>query len=288
MFESEGHAYALWRGLNPWRAGRSAPLIIVACWLTDLLLKASPSRRRVYRWMYRHVDAIVVFSENQRELLAELLDRDPTTIHVVPFGIDTEPLLEYPSEPSGSPANIPEGGADPVSILAVGRDLGRDWETFFEAVRGTGWRVEVITRPEVLDRLALPAEVTVTPTVDRSEYLRRLSRADVVAITTHEVAYPTGQTVLIEAMALGRPIVATATRALAEYFEDEENALGVSPGDAVALREAIHRLMIDPELRGRLGDAARVRAASLGDAQVMWTAVAPVIRGLADDVGEPR
>ena len=61
-------------------------------------------------------------------------------------------------------------------------------------------------------------------------------------------------------MAFGRPVVAAAGGALLELVTDEETGLLVPPRDVTALREAVERLLRDPELRERLGRAARARA----------------------------
>ena len=61
--------------------------------------------------------------------------------------------------------------------------------------------------------------------------------------------------VLGEAMARGLPIVCTTGGAAAETVPDAA-ALKVAPGDAVALRAAISRLMLDEQLRRRMSDAS--------------------------------
>src|SRR4051794_386085 len=53
----------------------------------------------------------------------------------------------------------------------------------------------------------------------------------------------------LEAMSVGRPVVATGTGGSAEYLRDGENALLVAPGDAGALAAAVRRLAADPPLR---------------------------------------
>jgi glycosyltransferase involved in cell wall biosynthesis len=65
-----------------------------------------------------------------------------------------------------------------------------------------------------------------------------------------------------EAMAHGRPVVATAVGGLVDAVEDGVTGLLVPPGDPGALRDAIERLLSDPGLRARLGAAARARATS--------------------------
>jgi glycosyltransferase involved in cell wall biosynthesis len=63
-----------------------------------------------------------------------------------------------------------------------------------------------------------------------------------------------------EAMAHGRPVVATAVGGLPDAVEDGVTGLLVPPGDVPALRAALERLLGDAELRSRLGAAARTAA----------------------------
>ncbi len=65
---------------------------------------------------------------------------------------------------------------------------------------------------------------------------------------------------LLEYMAAGRAVVATAVGAAPELLEDGVHGLLVPPGDADALTRAIDRLLRDPPLAARLGRAARSRA----------------------------
>jgi glycosyltransferase involved in cell wall biosynthesis len=63
-----------------------------------------------------------------------------------------------------------------------------------------------------------------------------------------------------EAMAYGRPVVATAVGGLPDAVADGVTGVLVPPRDAAALRSAIDELLQDRELRGRLGSAGRERA----------------------------
>jgi glycosyltransferase involved in cell wall biosynthesis len=63
-----------------------------------------------------------------------------------------------------------------------------------------------------------------------------------------------------EAMAYGRPVVASAVGGLVDAVEDGVTGVLVPPHDPIGLRVAIERLLTDAELRQRLGDAARARA----------------------------
>jgi glycosyltransferase involved in cell wall biosynthesis len=68
---------------------------------------------------------------------------------------------------------------------------------------------------------------------------------------------------LIEAMAAGKAIVATAIPGVDELVVAEESALLVPPGDPEALAAALRRVVVEPELRARLGAAARQRAETM-------------------------
>jgi glycosyltransferase involved in cell wall biosynthesis len=75
--------------------------------------------------------------------------------------------------------------------------------------------------------------------------------------------------VLLEAMARRRAVVATSVGGTPEAVVDGETGLLVPPRDPEALAAAIRRLLADPDLRGRLGDAGRRRVAERFSADAM-------------------
>jgi glycosyltransferase involved in cell wall biosynthesis len=66
--------------------------------------------------------------------------------------------------------------------------------------------------------------------------------------------------VAAEAMAAGKPVVASAVGGLAELVQDGITGIHVPPGDVAALRNALERIVADAPLRARLGAAGRERA----------------------------
>jgi len=95
--------------------------------------------------------------------------------------------------------------------------------------------------------------VTFLGTVPRSELLSRLQAASLVVLPSFTESCPYS---LIEAMALGKPIVASSLPAVRAMVADEESALLVPPGDARALAAAVDRILGDEALGRRLGAAA--------------------------------
>jgi glycosyltransferase involved in cell wall biosynthesis len=81
-------------------------------------------------------------------------------------------------------------------------------------------------------------------------------RADVFALASFAEGIPV---VLMEAMAMGIPCVATSVTGVPELIRNEVDGLLVTPSDPSALAEAIGRLMDDPALRRRLQEAGRKR-----------------------------
>jgi glycosyltransferase involved in cell wall biosynthesis len=68
--------------------------------------------------------------------------------------------------------------------------------------------------------------------------------------------------VILEAMHAGLPIIATRVGGIPEAVRHEIEGLLVPPEDPASLAEAVNRMISDPELRLRLGTAARARAAA--------------------------
>lgn len=64
---------------------------------------------------------------------------------------------------------------------------------------------------------------------------------------------------LLQAMATGLPVIASRVGGIPEVVTDGECGLLVPPGDAISLAAAMSSLAVDPELRSRLGGAARAR-----------------------------
>ncbi|MBI3812636.1 MAG: glycosyltransferase [Nitrospirae bacterium] len=88
----------------------------------------------------------------------------------------------------------------------------------------------------------------------RKDNLDVIRSLDILVSASTEEAMPRN---LIEAMALGRPVVATAVGGVPELVEEGMTGLLVPPQDAVALAGAVIRLARDPDLRRRLGEAGR-------------------------------
>jgi glycosyltransferase involved in cell wall biosynthesis len=114
------------------------------------------------------------------------------------------------------------------------------------------------------DRPALEARARALGVAERVHLLgavadvpAHLAAADVLAAPSRNEGM--GR-VLVEAMALGVPVVGSAVGGIPDVIEDGECGRLVAPGDAAALAEALADLGADAALRAKLGAAARPRA----------------------------
>ena len=98
-----------------------------------------------------------------------------------------------------------------------------------------------------------PANVTFLGPLPRSRVLGLLRGADAAVLTSAWENFPHG---VVEALAVGTPVVATRTGGVAEVVRDGENGLLVEAGDAAAFAAAVRRLLSDDALRARLAAAA--------------------------------
>jgi glycosyltransferase involved in cell wall biosynthesis len=105
---------------------------------------------------------------------------------------------------------------------------------------------------ELADRTGVSARVSFEPSRSGERVIAAYREADAVLFPV-EWAEPFGL-VPLEAMALGRPVLATGRGGSGDYLRDGVNSLLFTPGDPAALAAALTRLASHPELRNRLRD----------------------------------
>jgi glycosyltransferase involved in cell wall biosynthesis len=200
-------------------------------------------------------------------------------LRVIPVGID--PAVFHPVAQPRVPgrivtvanANTPIKGVsvllDAIAKLRTTRDVRLVVVTKRIAGESAQLRVEA---------LGLGDAVRFASGFDHPEVAALLASAEVAVVPS---LYEGFSLPAIEAMACGRPLVATRTGALPEVVGDDGAAgLLVSPGDANALAAAIGRLLDDPPRRARMAAAGRRRVAE----RFTWRAVASQTAAYYTDV----
>lgn len=81
-----------------------------------------------------------------------------------------------------------------------------------------------------------------------TELVQLYRDADIVVVSLFKGDASSGVTTLIEAMACGRPVIATQTKGLADYLQTPGTVIPVAPGDLKGLKAAIAHLLNTPQV----------------------------------------
>ena len=203
-------------------------------------------------------DAVIAVSQAVgRSILASRTGRrHAELIRVIRNGIDTDVVRREGLEPPAT--EIPPGSYGTVTHLRHRKGVDVLIEAAAALRKAFPGRRCLVGGIGPLERRLRRQSHTSGDAVEflglRTDARRILHALDVVVIPSRHEGLPL---VLLEAMALGRPIVATRVDGIAEVLEDGVTGLLVPAEDPAALALALARLFREPELGGRLGSAAR-------------------------------
>jgi glycosyltransferase involved in cell wall biosynthesis len=207
---------------------------------------------------------LVVFASESIRRAAEARWRLPPT-EVAYGGIDPGFLAGPPGPDGWSWRLLYVGRIDPRKGIATLLEALVDLPAAATLlVVGGGEAAHLDELRRLADRLRVADRVTFAGRRDRSALPAVYAAADAVVFPVLWEE-PWGL-VPLEAMAGGRPVVATGTGGSGEYLRDGENCLLFAPGDPAQLVERLARLAADPGLRARLRDGGRRTARANTDA----------------------
>ncbi len=225
--------------------------------------------RALARRALRVAGAVTACSEDLRRR-AIALGTTAEKVRTVPYGVDVS--FFSPSRPGRELRR--EWGVPDESLLvvAVGRLVEKKGFDYLveAAARTPGVHVVIAGEGDLrgpLEALAREtgAPVTLPGALDRDRTAAALAVADIAVVPS--VVDRAGNVdglpnSLLEALAAGRPVVATRVAGIPDVVEDGVNGLLVPEKEPVALAAALRRLAGSPELRARLGKEARQTAVS--------------------------
>ncbi|MGA3170979.1 MAG: glycosyltransferase family 4 protein [Chthoniobacteraceae bacterium] len=236
--------------LTPCRAGRRG-------------LKAALSSA-MHRWISRGAGHVIAISEASRRGIEER-GESKKNVTTVPNGIS-----EADPGKLSSPAAVRAGpGIDPncpLIVCAARLEEEKDVRTLIAAmpaVLASSPQAVCVIAGEGSEREALAGQIRALGLGESvrlagfcKDALSLINAADVFVLPS--IAEPFGL-VLVEAMSLGRPVIATRAGGPREIVEDGVTGLLVPPSDPVSLAGAISRLIRDEPLRTGMGARGRER-----------------------------
>jgi glycosyltransferase involved in cell wall biosynthesis len=223
------HAHWLPAG---WVAERSGKPYVVQVWGTDVEL----ARRAPWlaRRVLRRARLVIAASNDLAERARALGARE---VRVIPSGVE---LPEHVGTE-----------AEPAEVLYAGR-LSAEKGVLELLDAAEGLNLVVAGDGPLRDRIPFARGF-----VPHDELQQLYARAAVIACPSRREGFGVA---CLEAMAHGRPVVATRVGGLLDLVVDGETGIVVPPRDPAALRSALERLLADPDLRRKLGSAGRDRA----------------------------
>jgi glycosyltransferase involved in cell wall biosynthesis len=197
---------------------------------------------------HQRMTRILVHSSRQRELAQQELGIPAAKLDFVPYHADSEFWS-------------PTGADEEPLVVAAGREH-RDYATLAEACGDLLASVFVaagsIHSPAATSRNPLEWPANFAHGFADYRKLRDLyARASVVVVPLVETDFQAGVTTVLEAMAMGKAVVVTATTGQSGVVHDGITGITVPPGNASELRDAVRYLLGNPAERQRLGWAAR-------------------------------
>ncbi len=238
------------------------------------------------RWCNRQADVLLANSEAVALEAVEKEGADRSKLRVVLNGVDVSRFTPVPPDGSlarelglpgdvsviGMVANLNEykGHADLLEAVALLRCQGRRFTLLF--VGGDG------NTSEAVRARAAALDVPVFWAGRRDDVERFLSLMDIAVSASHEEGFSNS---ILEAMACGRPLVATAVGGSPEQIVDGQSGRLVPPRDPASLAGALDALLGDPVLRRELGRAARQAAEQKFSLSRLLREIEGLYRGLA-------
>jgi glycosyltransferase involved in cell wall biosynthesis len=233
--------------------------LVVAARRVDFHLK----RHAFSKWKYRHVDVFIAASE----LIATMLRDDgieAARIAVVHDGVDLDAIDAQPQVDVRASSRVPHGAPLIGNVAALAEHKGQQY--LVQAMARL-----VLSMPDA--RLVIVGEGELRPALERQIRDAGLDRHIVLAgfrpdaigwIKGFDVFAMSSVTeglgsVVLEAMACSRPVVATRAGGIPEAVTDGETGLLVPPRDPEALAAALLQVLRDRPAATQMAEAARQR-----------------------------
>lgn len=216
--------------------------------------------------LLRHASHLVVLGEGDRRGLENCFrGRKLPPVTDCQFGVDVNFWCPAPDTPR-------------AGVLSVGSDAMRDFETLMAAVRE--WPLRIVTRLG-LDRSLAGPQTTIDGNVDYRELRRLYQSAACVVVPVKDQDRDSGHSVVLQAMACGRPVVLSETRGLwdRKIFAHGDTLYLVPPGDPAAMRRQVHHVLTHRDEAEAVGRRARAAVEAKYTSRHFGAALASIARG---------
>ncbi len=209
-----------------------------------------PTRKKIQDQVLPFANHIIVYGKAQLHYLEQEYGKKAKTTFLY-HRMDTTFF-----DPLNAVMEFPKGiGAGPY-LYSVGNDPMRDFNTLVEAAKDLKIRTIIQTKKNISESSFSRVE-KFSDWISFPELRNRYCHASIVIVPLFPTIYAGGINGLLEAMSMGRPVIVSRSEGILDYVRDEIDCLIVPAQDPLALKNAIERLLSNPELAEKLGKNAR-------------------------------
>lgn len=222
------------------------PFINVNVSLLNWALTAKRFKLFFTRQILRAASVHVVYSSHQIKKFNEIFKIPVEKINFIPFCVDDEYFK-------------PQKFDSYDYISSVGKDIGRDYPTLLKSIGDVSCKVRIVCGSTNLNRTILPQNVDKLVNVPYLKVREVYSESKFVVLPLHcnKGSDATGQTALLEAMAMGKAVIASHLPSLLDYVDNWKTGIFVKPYDPKDMKSAIQYLLDNPGEADRIGRNAR-------------------------------
>lgn len=251
--------------------------ILLNIYLNRLLsAKRGKISKHFIRFLVGQLDGVVCLSNLQKNYLIENYDFPKKKLVYIPLGVDIA-FHQY----------MPDEKRDDF-ILSAGSDEGRDYRLVLKIAQlchslkfiiVCGYKnMKGITKREI------PDNVKILYYIPPKELQKLYRQAKLFLLATYpdsdiKGADCSGQTVLLDVMASGLPIIATPKLYLSDYVKNNQEIIITNSHSPQEIKEKIELLLENPSLRKRLAERARKKVENNFASQIMAQKLADYFKG---------
>ena len=226
--------------------------------------ECGPVGRLCVRWLFKRAARVVALSDARAQWIRTVLMRQDVHVIYNPVAVP-EAVAEADRRQAGLGLFLGQmarkkGIFDLLEAVAQLRHQGVSARL---ALAGDG---EVAEVGQAIARLGLQGDVQMLGWIGSAQKDKLLREASFLALPSHHEAMPMS---VLEAMAMGLPVVSTPVGGIPEAVTDGVEGFLVQPGDVAALADRIGRLIQDPALAARMGRLARQKVERVFAASVL-------------------
>jgi len=252
------------------------PVII---WHHQPIVKAkNPLREMIARLFYKGIDEMFFFSQKLVDDSLKSVKADKKRMHIAHWGPD----LDFYDRLMAENGNVSREG-----FISTGKEC-RDYVTLIKAFATTGSKLELylnhtngsINYDKLLEGIGIPSNIdakyicTLMPT----ELAKRVNKAKCVAVCCMPTNYTVGLTTVVEAMALGLPLICSRNPQMPMDIDKTGCGITVNYYDYDGWVEAIQRIENNPEEAKKMGISGRKAAEDTFNIKICTREVADVIQ----------